>query len=158
MAKYTPSTAKNHMRRALLALLDPVPQVTLTDRVWDHFRSCCAYCGVPLDRRSRGGHLDHLVPVAAGGANGVYNLVLSCPQCNGDDKRDEDWERFLERLVPDTTLREARHAAITAWLSQAGPTHVESDLRPEAHAIIERSLAAFDAAVRELRELRGRGR
>ena len=86
--------AKNLMRRALWAVVDPLPTDSEVEGLWSYFDSCCAYCGVRVDRGARGGHLDHLKPSAAGGTNEVFNHVLSCPRCNGDDKRDEPWDKF----------------------------------------------------------------
>lgn len=36
----------------------------------------CIYCGAP------GAQLDHVVPLAKGGAHAVWNLVPACLQCN----------------------------------------------------------------------------
>jgi 5-methylcytosine-specific restriction endonuclease McrA len=36
-------------------------------------------CAVTL---SSGYHVDHVIPIAAGGSNGPENLVLACPDCN----------------------------------------------------------------------------
>lgn len=36
----------------------------------------CAYCDEPAE------HLDHVVPIAAGGADAAHNLVPACGACN----------------------------------------------------------------------------
>lgn len=44
----------------------------------------CHYCGAKADT------VDHIVPLAIGGTNGVYNLVPACRACNlakGDQSR-----------------------------------------------------------------------
>jgi 5-methylcytosine-specific restriction endonuclease McrA len=40
----------------------------------------CAYCD--SDLRTVEYHVDHVLPLAAGGTNDVRNLVLACPCCN----------------------------------------------------------------------------
>lgn len=50
----------------------------------------CFWCERPLDRDNRRPSqrnrttLDHLIPKSKGGGNGVWNLVLSCQDCNTD--------------------------------------------------------------------------
>jgi 5-methylcytosine-specific restriction endonuclease McrA len=39
----------------------------------------CFYCGVDISAIY---HADHFIPLAKGGANGIDNIVLSCPDCN----------------------------------------------------------------------------
>jgi HNH endonuclease len=62
------------------SLRDPIPaQLRFRVLQRDNFR--CVYCG----RSSREGvtlHLDHLVPVAAGGPTDEGNLVTACQDCN----------------------------------------------------------------------------
>lgn len=40
----------------------------------------CVYCGGPADTT------DHIVPIAAGGSNGIENLVPACERCNKSKK------------------------------------------------------------------------
>lgn len=86
MAKDTPSMAKNKIRRSLIAICDPHPSRKEVDALWAYFDSQCAYCRKPLDRASRVGHMDHLIPTTEGGSNSIFNHALSCGKCNGDDK------------------------------------------------------------------------
>lgn len=51
----------------------------------------CAYCGVDL---RGGGELDHRVPLARGGSNGIANRSWACRTCNRD-KHDKTVEEFL---------------------------------------------------------------
>lgn len=43
-------------------------------------RNCCAACKADLDATGR--HLDHIVPLSAGGSNTDENVQLLCPDCN----------------------------------------------------------------------------
>jgi 5-methylcytosine-specific restriction endonuclease McrA len=52
----------------------------------------CACCSQSL---SAAYHRDHIVPIAAGGSNGISNIQLLCPPCNLA-KRDKSWEEFLK--------------------------------------------------------------
>jgi 5-methylcytosine-specific restriction endonuclease McrA len=39
-------------------------------------RDPCAYCGAPHE------HIDHIVPVAAGGTGNIDTLASACARCN----------------------------------------------------------------------------
>jgi len=52
----------------------------------------CAYCGAEL---GGAGELDHRVPLARGGSNGVANRSWACRTCNRD-KHDKTAEEFLD--------------------------------------------------------------
>jgi len=106
----TVSQAKNLMRRAVAEIVDPSP--TDVGPVWDYFENHCAYCGAAIKRAARIGHIDHATP---GGGNHLGNLVLACPRCNGDAKRDEPWRDFLQRTVQDEQEASQRAARIIAW-------------------------------------------
>lgn len=150
--------AKNKMRRCLMAILDPHPTSAELSQLWSHFDSSCAYCGASLDRHARVGHLDHVLPSALGGNNSIYNHVLSCARCNGDEKREGSWQVFLAKKVPDATVAAARYARIEAWLSLATSSSAfASETQKEAETIIQQALASFDAAVSKIRALRESG-
>jgi 5-methylcytosine-specific restriction endonuclease McrA len=56
----------------------------------------CLYCGREVGDQY---HVDHYIPLAAGGGNGPDNIVIACPRCNCA-KQDSHPEEFLARLVP----------------------------------------------------------
>ena len=154
MAKDTPSMAKNKMRRCLASILDPHPSDAEVKELWSYFQSSCAYCGIPLDRASRTGHLDHVLSSALGGSNEIHNHLLSCNRCNGDEKREEDWQSFLTRKVTDRDLASGRHAHISAWIGRADREPLDPSAKTEADFIISQTLQSFDEAVKKLRALR----
>ena len=43
----------------------------------------CAYCQCNLGQLDQVYHVDHVIPLAKGGAHALANLVLACPACNG---------------------------------------------------------------------------
>ncbi len=88
MAKVTPSMAKNQIKRSLLQIIDTHPNKSQKQQVWNCFDNKCAYCDIVIDPNSRKGHLDHLQAVKDGGTNEIYNFVLACNICNGDEKRE----------------------------------------------------------------------
>ena len=72
-------------------------------KIKEFFDNCCAYCGVSLEK---GCQIDHVVPIAKGGADAIFNLVPACPRCNNskNDRLLEEWycqqEFFsVERLI-----------------------------------------------------------
>ncbi len=158
MAKHTASMARNAIRRSLEAILDPYPSPASDTQLWLHFESSCAYCGSPVSQELRTGHRDHIIPASAGGSNGVYNQVLACGHCNGDEKREEAWEDFLLRKVQDLALFHHRRNRILAWLAMApAVSALEPGIRQRADEIISRALADYSQAVEDLRALRTPG-
>jgi len=57
----------------------PLPQ-SIRRQVFIRDRFICHYCGMPLSPRT--GQVDHVVPVAEGGADEAENLVSACGNCN----------------------------------------------------------------------------
>lgn len=150
--------AKNMIKRSLLAIIDPYPSKAEIDLLWKYFQSSCAYCGVEINRESRTGHMDHVVSSALGGSNSIYNHVLSCSRCNGDEKREESWRSFLQRKADSQSLLAERHNRISQWLAHLpAPTTEAHSIQPQVDAIINNALNNFDAAVKELRALRAGG-
>jgi hypothetical protein len=152
MPKMTLGYTKNTMRRALRAVIGPEPSASEIAKLWEYFGSACAYCERPLSRGNREGHVDHLV---SGGTNHISNRVLSCPACNGNEKRDEDWLVFLRKKTFDQELFRARRKRIE---SRHEATKSQERSRIDAHVQIEIdcAISAFDNAVANLRQLRKR--
>ncbi len=154
MPKDTPSMAKNKIRRSLIAVLDPHPKKKEVGALWEYFCSSCAYCAQQIDRKSRTGHLDHVLAVSEGGSNDIHNFVLSCAKCNGDEKREEDWAAFLRKKTDSEGEFQARRLKIDGWISEMPDTIDLKSKMVEAESIIESALDDFDAAVKKIRELR----
>jgi hypothetical protein len=155
MGKMTPSQARNSIRRALSGVLDPSPNASQVHRIWDFFDSSCAYCGKPLVRGNRDGHIDHLVSLTAGGSNALSNFVLACAICNGDEKRDERWREFLRRKVPDAATFRSRKDRIDKWMASCGTAATAAPAVSEAmNREIERAVEAFDLALERIRRLK----
>lgn len=135
------------MRRAAEEIVDPGPGTV--DPVWDFFGSACAYCGRGLDRERREGQTDHAAPE---GGNHIGNLVLACSACNGDEKREMGWRKFLRLKNPDEATYERRAAQIDEWFSRnprAAPRNSEEVVRLRSE--IEDLIAAFGAKCAELK-------
>lgn len=154
MPKDTPSMAKNKMRRSLIAVYDPLPSKTEAKELWNYFESRCAYCGVTIERTSRTGHLDHLVPSSEAGCNNIHNHALSCARCNGDEKREEPWKSFLAKKVQSSSVYNERKAKIESWLALAPNSITNKEQIDEAECIIKEALDNFDYAVNKMRKLR----
>lgn len=71
-------TVRRHRAR-----LRAVPTYDVTERDIKRMLArhdfCCAYCREPL---AQGYHIDHVMPVSAGGSNSVGNLAPACATCN----------------------------------------------------------------------------
>lgn len=154
MAKDTPSIAKNKIRRSLIAICDPYPSKAEENVLWVYFESSCAYCNVPIDRKARTGHLDHLLSSAEGGTNNIHNFVLACARCNGDEKRDESWISFLKRKSESELANTQRKEKIENWLSLSSIKVLDKELSILKEAIIKEAVENFDLSVNKMRALR----
>ena len=127
----TPSQARNAIKKSLKALIDPKPKKEAKDKVWTYFDSSCAYCGCPLSKKSRMGHIDHLYAEMDGGSNKLCNLVLSCSICNGDEKREQDWKQFIyDNTAGDNSSSQPKIAKISKWITinEGEPKLTEEEL------------------------------
>jgi len=151
-----PPQARNSIKKALYGLLDRPVKRSEVDKLWEFFDSQCAYCGVYLDRSRREGHADHLVSVTLGGNNSLSNFVLSCGKCNGDYKRDMDWEPFLSQRNPDLRTRGERRQRILRWieLHRGAVPHRDPILAELVESRVARALEQFNQAVNDVRAAR----
>lgn len=151
MKPKTLSQAKNLMRRALKDLVEGVPGLAEQQRLREHFKHCCAYCGGPAGPRD--GHIDH---ADHDGGNSLGNLLLACKTCNGDEKREKSWRMFLEeKCGQDPAVLAQRHQAIDAWRA-AHPIQPRSPT-PEVTAALaeaDRAIEAFAQAYATVRRAR----
>ena len=116
------SQAKNHIRKTLWKLVDKEPSRQEKAALWRYFNSECAYCGRKLSKADRNGHLDHLDAGLSVGRNHLSNRVLACNICNGDEKREMDWEKFLGlKCGEDEAAYVIRHSTIIEWRKRCGP-------------------------------------
>lgn len=150
--------AKNVARRALLNLVDPGPNREQVSLIWDFFESRCAYCDRELIRGTKQGHVDHLVSASAAGRNHIANRVLACASCNEVEKRDMDWEAFLEMKCPDVAVRTARKGRIERWktLNHEQSSGAKLEHLAAADLAATEIAAMIDEKVKQLRALVGR--
>ena len=156
MAKVTPSMAKGHIKRSLLQIIDKHPNKTEKQQVWRHFDNQCAYCGAVLEINSRQGHLDHLLAVQEGGSNDIYNFVLACHICNGDEKREMPWRKFLTNKCKTlhTNVFTERLVKIEEWQQKSVIKQLDNELMTQIEDIIKVAQADFEKSVEKMRELR----
>lgn len=115
MPAVTTAYVRNIIRRGFSEMVDPPPSPEERAAIWTHFDDCCAYCGCPLRRTEKEGHIDHLVPASQGGANAVGNRVLSCATCNEKEKLDRPWEVFLRNKAQTDADFVSRRQRILDW-------------------------------------------
>lgn len=65
-------------RRARIASSSGVLSIDIASRLFESQRGQCANCRKKLDVY----HIDHITPLALGGANEDSNIQLLCPPCN----------------------------------------------------------------------------
>ena len=149
----SPSQARNSIKRALKAVIDPVAKAKEKNAVWLFFQNRCAYCDCEIERDSRTGHIDHLIAEADGGSNRLSNLVLTCAVCNGDEKREMDWEEFIaEKCGADERARAARVATIKEWVRKNGGTPRLSEYQVSSLQVhYDRINSVLSDAIDELR-------
>jgi hypothetical protein len=112
------SVARNAMLRAVEELFCRQLTKQEKDQVWKYFKSRCAYCDKRINRKLRHGHMDHLDPSVNNGGNHIRNRVLACKECNGNEKRERDWQEFLKSKCPDHETFVKRYNKIISWQSQ----------------------------------------
>jgi len=154
MAKDTPSIAKNKIKRSLRAIIDPLPSRKEILSLWEYFKNSCAYCNVKIDPDSRLGHLDHVIAQSDGGNNSIYNHVLSCAKCNGDEKREMDWKIFLKQKLVNSENFDSRKLEIEKWLEKNNIVKIELKRKEKIDKIIADALAQFDISVQSMRALK----
>lgn len=71
--------SENFHRRRALKKGSQVGEVSFA-QVWEEAKNCCRQCGREV--ASGSGHIDHIVPLARGGAHAQENLQLLCAPCN----------------------------------------------------------------------------
>lgn len=128
----TPSQARNAIKKSIKALIDPKPTKAEKEKIWQYFANKCAYCGCELNPNNRQAHLDHVIAGSEDGSNQLCNLILTCAICNGDEKRDMDWQSFLLQKCPDDNQGETpeyqqRYKKITHWLEVQGGSAILSN-------------------------------
>ena len=112
------SVAKNAMHRAIDELICRQLTRQEKDQIWKYFKSRCAYCDKRINRELRHGHMDHLDCSASSGGNYIRNRVLACKECNGNEKRERDWQEFLKSKCADRETFLKRRQKITNWQTQ----------------------------------------
>jgi 5-methylcytosine-specific restriction endonuclease McrA len=117
----TPSQARNAIKKCLKEIIYPRPTRQDKDNIWVYFKNRCAYCEITLTKESRKGHIDHLYSEMEGGSNRLSNLVLTCATCNGDEKRETNWNEFLaKKCATDSKAYLERSRQIASWIEING--------------------------------------
>jgi hypothetical protein len=119
------------MRRGLQYLVDPEPNRGDKEKIRAFFQDQCAYCGESIPRGS--GDIDHLIPVATGGANALANRVLSCKSCNSKEKRGGFWREFL--AVKSLPNYQQRSSHIETWVKMNGG---QTELDPKVRELLDK--------------------
>lgn len=90
----------------------------------------CYYCGIPAALGLKVLHIDHVIPVTAGGTNAPWNLVAACWDCNlgkaGELPSIELVQRVREDYVASLAPAEAARTIICALCHQPY-AHEEGD-------------------------------
>ena len=84
----------------------------------------CQYCGIsPPDANL---HVDHIIPVAAGGTNDIDNLATACQSCNTGKGAD-----ILHQTRPiGDLLREYSANVVAASIKAAMGMHIKTGAEP----------------------------
>ena len=111
-AVMSPPQARKAIKDSLVEIVDGPPSERQIEEMWRYFNNACAFCGGKLVREDRKGHYDHLVPISRGGLNHISNRVLVSWKCNGDRKRETNWEEHddsleLSRLYSQSVTNES---------------------------------------------------
>lgn len=153
----TPSQARNDILTCLNEIVDPFTDKD-KDAVWAYFDNHCAYCDDFIERKSRNGHMDHLVSKKDNGLNHISNRVLACNICNGDHKRDTAWEDFILTRKGNTKDHACRISKIKDWRMSKAPSEDEEKklklLRSKASELSKDVISVLDVKIDELKKLK----
>ena len=150
----TPGYVKNIIHRSLREIVDHSPAKKDVERIWKFFDNECAYCGRPLRRLLKEGHIDHLLPASLDGPNHISNRVLSCATCNEAEKLDGSWQEFILRKNQDPDVIRRHIAKIHEWQKLNGEPLFDKNKLREINRLSELAAAYYDVRVREARKLR----
>lgn len=153
MPAITPGYVKNMIRRSLREIVDPSPTKKDEERIWEFFNSECAYCGKPLSKLQKQGHIDHLFPSSLGGPNHISNRVLSCATCNEAEKLDGAWQEFMVQKNRDPAVLRARIAKIHEWQKLNEKPALNQQKLREIESLGDSAVALYDAKVKAARKL-----
>ncbi len=153
MPAVTPGYVKNVIRRSLREIVDPSPTKEDEERIWKFFNSECAYCGKPLSKLQKQGHIDHLVPSSLGGPNHMSNRVLSCATCNEAEKLDGAWQEFIVQKNQNPAVLRVRIAKIHEWQKLNGKPTLNQEKLREIESLSESAVVFYDAKVKAARKL-----
>jgi hypothetical protein len=139
--------------RALRGLVDRSPTEAEISRLWRHFESKCAYCGKPLNKDDRKAHIDHLDANLSVNRNHISNRVLACTICNGDEKRETDWQKFLaQKCGLDEAAYVIRSSRIRDWQQQCGiPSEIDAAILTEVQRAVQECNAKLDEECNRIR-------
>lgn len=91
---------KSKRRKAQMRKLQTVDKVSAAAirKRFAEFGNCCAYCGSGGDMQ-----IEHVKPIAAGGAHAIYNIMPACASCNSSKRAREmsEWyqaQPFFDEL------------------------------------------------------------
>jgi CRISPR/Cas system Type II protein with McrA/HNH and RuvC-like nuclease domain len=150
----TPSQARNAIKKSLKVLVDP--KITKADKVviWQHFENCCAYCGCGLNPNERKAHIDHVIPESEGGSNRLCNLILTCPTCNGDEKRDMPWQEFLTTKYDAKSKKyKRRYDKIMSWFElHSGSPTITNEQQAQLNSAFDEINASYSKVVEQIKQ------
>lgn len=89
------NVAKEHRRRARKIAASGTHSAAEIKDLIDKQKGKCWYCAVKLKKY----HVDHRIPLARGGSNGIENIVIACPPCNLRKGAKMPWELENPRLI-----------------------------------------------------------
>lgn len=152
-ADYSPSYAKNIIRRSLTAVLDPHPTKSQIAALTEHFGDTCAYCGKRIHVYPKDAQLDH---IDASGPNNISNRVYACEDCNEKEKRDENWRVFLRSKSESDDEYSRRARLIERWLDIHHDVYTSMDAETKTRLIaeIEAVIVSFDRSIANIRSMR----
>lgn len=153
MPKVTTAYVKNVIRRSFREIIDPPPDKDAVSKIWAFFNSMCAYCGTPLDRLKKEGHIDHLISASQKGPNHLGNRVLSCATCNEKEKLDLPWESFLQAKLKDESVFQNRKRKILEWLDKNKTIPQNAQVLKEIDALANDVAEYFESRVKKAKEI-----
>jgi len=87
--------------------------------------------------------------------NHISNRVLACNICNGDEKRENDWQKFLaQKCGDDVAACVNRTTRIREWQQECGvPPELDKAIIVEVERAVQECNAKLDQECNHIRQL-----
>lgn len=105
------------------------------------FDGKCIYCSAKEDENGRRHHVDHFIPVSAGGSHHISNLLLACASCNLSKGNASFIEFYLRKK---DKISDENFTTLTHYLALISEQPVDAILQDYTYQFIKNQYGHLD--------------